>query len=122
GHRHRRPGRLLHRGASGHVAPGARRCVAQEPDRDGADGAACLAAERAEVGQKDESRGAIAAREDRWQPVRSCITPLSAAAGKRVTTIEAIGTTAAGKKIQQACGAESGGTSSLSSRMRRWSR
>jgi isoquinoline 1-oxidoreductase alpha subunit len=35
-------------------------------------------------------------------PVRSCITPISAAAGKRITTIEAIGTTPAGKKIQQA--------------------
>jgi len=34
--------------------------------------------------------------------VRSCITPVSAAAGKRITTIEAIGATAAGKKIQQA--------------------
>src|SRR5256712_1982862 len=34
--------------------------------------------------------------------VRSCITPVAAAAGKRVTTIEAIGATAAGKKIQQA--------------------
>src|SRR5437870_13373327 len=37
------------------------------------------------------------------KPVRSCITPVSAAAGKRITTIEAIGATAAGKKIQQAC-------------------
>jgi isoquinoline 1-oxidoreductase alpha subunit len=36
------------------------------------------------------------------KPVRSCITPFSAATGKRVTTIEAIGATAAGKKIQQA--------------------
>jgi isoquinoline 1-oxidoreductase alpha subunit len=36
------------------------------------------------------------------KPVRSCITPVAAAAGKRVTTIEAIGTTPAGKKIQQA--------------------
>jgi isoquinoline 1-oxidoreductase alpha subunit len=36
------------------------------------------------------------------KPVRSCITPISAAAGKRITTIEAIGATAAGKKIQQA--------------------
>jgi isoquinoline 1-oxidoreductase subunit alpha len=36
------------------------------------------------------------------KPVRSCITPISAAAGKRVTTIEAIGATAAGRKIQQA--------------------
>jgi isoquinoline 1-oxidoreductase alpha subunit len=36
------------------------------------------------------------------KPVRSCITPVSAATGKRVTTIETIGATAAGKKIQQA--------------------
>jgi len=36
------------------------------------------------------------------QPARSCITPVSAAAGRRITTIEAIGATAAGKKIQQA--------------------
>ena len=36
------------------------------------------------------------------KPVRSCITPVAAAAGKRVTTIEAIGATSAGKKIQQA--------------------
>jgi isoquinoline 1-oxidoreductase subunit alpha len=35
------------------------------------------------------------------QPVRSCITPVSAAAGKRITTIEAVGATAAGKRIQQ---------------------
>ena len=33
---------------------------------------------------------------------RSCITPISAAAGKRITTIEAIGATAAGRKIQEA--------------------
>jgi isoquinoline 1-oxidoreductase subunit alpha len=36
------------------------------------------------------------------KPVRSCITPISAAAGKRITTIEAIGATPAGRKIQQA--------------------
>ena len=36
------------------------------------------------------------------KPVRSCITPISTVAGKRITTIEAIGTTPAGKKIQQA--------------------
>ena len=36
------------------------------------------------------------------KPVRSCITPVAAAAGKRITTIEAIGATATGKKIQQA--------------------
>src|SRR5467141_1544912 len=33
---------------------------------------------------------------------RSCITPIAAAAGKRITTIEAIGATPTGKKIQQA--------------------
>jgi len=36
------------------------------------------------------------------QPTRSCITPVSAAAGKRITTIEAIGATPAGKKVQAA--------------------
>jgi isoquinoline 1-oxidoreductase alpha subunit len=36
------------------------------------------------------------------QPARSCITPVSAAAGKRITTIEAIGATPAGKKVQAA--------------------
>jgi len=36
------------------------------------------------------------------QPVRSCLTPASAAAGKRITTIEGIGATPAGKKIQAA--------------------
>ena len=36
------------------------------------------------------------------KPVRSCVTPIAAAAGKRITTIEAIGATAAGRKIQQA--------------------
>ncbi|MEP6689180.1 MAG: (2Fe-2S)-binding protein [Gemmatimonadales bacterium] len=36
------------------------------------------------------------------QPIRSCVTPLSAVVGKRVTTVEAIGDTAAGKKIQDA--------------------
>jgi len=36
------------------------------------------------------------------KPVRSCITPVSAVAGKRITTIEGIGGTATGKKIQQA--------------------
>jgi isoquinoline 1-oxidoreductase alpha subunit len=36
------------------------------------------------------------------KPVRSCITPMSAAAGKRITTIEAIGATPAGQKIQRA--------------------
>ena len=34
------------------------------------------------------------------QPVRSCITPASAAAGKKITTIEAIGGTPHGRKIQ----------------------
>ena len=36
------------------------------------------------------------------QPIRSCLTPVSAAAGKKITTIEAIGSTAAGKRIQAA--------------------
>ena len=36
------------------------------------------------------------------QPVRACSTPVSAAAGKKVTTIEAIGTTRAGKAVQAA--------------------
>ena len=36
------------------------------------------------------------------QPTRSCVTPVSAATGKQVTTIEAIGTTHAGKRIQAA--------------------
>lgn len=35
-------------------------------------------------------------------PIRSCQLPVSAAAGKSVTTIEGIGDTPAGKKIQQA--------------------
>ena len=36
------------------------------------------------------------------QPIRSCITPASATAGKRITTIEAIRASTAGKKIQDA--------------------
>jgi isoquinoline 1-oxidoreductase alpha subunit len=36
------------------------------------------------------------------QPTRSCITPVSAAVGKRITTIEAIGMTSSGRKIQTA--------------------
>jgi isoquinoline 1-oxidoreductase subunit alpha len=36
------------------------------------------------------------------QPTRSCVTPLSELAGKRVTTIEAIGQTPIGNKIQRA--------------------
>jgi isoquinoline 1-oxidoreductase subunit alpha len=36
------------------------------------------------------------------EAVRSCVTPVSAAAGKKITTIEAIGETPAGKKVQQA--------------------
>ncbi|MGA7546057.1 MAG: (2Fe-2S)-binding protein [Methyloceanibacter sp.] len=34
--------------------------------------------------------------------IRSCITPVASVAGKKVTTIEAIGETSSGKKIQQA--------------------
>jgi len=36
------------------------------------------------------------------RPIRSCITPVASAAGKSVTTIEAIGKTASGEKIQRA--------------------
>jgi len=36
------------------------------------------------------------------QAVRSCITPVSGVVGKRITTIEAIGETPPGKKIQDA--------------------
>src|SRR2546428_544701 len=36
------------------------------------------------------------------QPTRACVTPVSAAVGKRITTIEAIGATPAGKRVQQA--------------------
>ena len=36
------------------------------------------------------------------QPVRSCSTPLSAAAGKKVTTVEGIAATRAGKAVQAA--------------------
>jgi isoquinoline 1-oxidoreductase alpha subunit len=36
------------------------------------------------------------------QPVRSCSTPASAAAGKRITTIEGIGQTKEGKVLQDA--------------------
>jgi isoquinoline 1-oxidoreductase alpha subunit len=40
------------------------------------------------------------------EPVRSCITPLSAVEGKRVTTIEGIGATAVGQRVQKAWLAE----------------
>jgi isoquinoline 1-oxidoreductase alpha subunit len=40
------------------------------------------------------------------QPTRSCMTPASAVAGKRITTIEAIGATKAGKAVQDAWVAE----------------
>ena len=36
------------------------------------------------------------------QQTRSCITPVSAAVGKKITTIEAVGATPAGRKIQAA--------------------
>ena len=35
-------------------------------------------------------------------PTRSCITPVSSLAGKKIVTVEAIGATPAGKRIQQA--------------------
>jgi isoquinoline 1-oxidoreductase alpha subunit len=36
------------------------------------------------------------------QPARSCVTPIAAVGTRKVTTIEAIGNTPAGRKIQQA--------------------
>src|SRR6202789_2935897 len=36
------------------------------------------------------------------QPIRSCVTPVSAIGQRAITTIEAIGATAPGQKIQQA--------------------
>src|SRR5216110_3017577 len=36
------------------------------------------------------------------QPTRSCITPVSVAVKRKITTIEAIGATPAGKKVQAA--------------------
>jgi isoquinoline 1-oxidoreductase alpha subunit len=36
------------------------------------------------------------------QPIRSCSTPVSAAAGKKIVTIEAIGATPLGQKVQAA--------------------
>ena len=36
------------------------------------------------------------------QPIRSCVTPISAVAGRAITTIEAIGETVVGQAVQQA--------------------
>ena len=36
------------------------------------------------------------------RPIRSCITPVAAVTGKRITTIEAVGETPVGKRVQQA--------------------
>lgn len=36
------------------------------------------------------------------QAIRSCVTPVSAVAGKAITTIEAIGDTPGGRKVQEA--------------------
>ena len=36
------------------------------------------------------------------QPIRSCVTPISAMAGRAITTIEAIGETVVGQAVQQA--------------------
>ena len=41
------------------------------------------------------------------QPTRSCTTPASSVAGKRITTIEAIGATRTGKAVQSAWVVES---------------
>ncbi|MBB5466794.1 isoquinoline 1-oxidoreductase alpha subunit [Paraburkholderia sp. CI2] len=36
------------------------------------------------------------------EPARSCVTPVAAVGGRRITTIEAIGATPAGQKVQKA--------------------
>ena len=36
------------------------------------------------------------------QPIRSCVTPVSAVAGKKITTIEGVGATPVGKAVQNA--------------------
>ena len=36
------------------------------------------------------------------KPIRSCSTPVSAVAGKKITTIEAVGATPVGRKVQEA--------------------
>ena len=36
------------------------------------------------------------------EPIRSCITPISVAAGKKITTIEGIGDDPVGKRVQEA--------------------
>ena|SRR5688572_2423227 len=41
------------------------------------------------------------------EPVRSCVTPVSAVVGKKITTIEAIGDTRLGKAVQAAWTVES---------------
>ena len=40
------------------------------------------------------------------EPARACVVPLSTLAGKKITTIEGIGTTALGKRVQDAWVAE----------------
>jgi isoquinoline 1-oxidoreductase alpha subunit len=40
------------------------------------------------------------------RPTRACVTPVSAAAGARITTIEGVAATPAGKAVQQAWNAE----------------
>jgi isoquinoline 1-oxidoreductase alpha subunit len=40
------------------------------------------------------------------EPMRSCVVPVSAVAGKKITTIEGVGASALGKKVQEAWIAE----------------
>ena len=40
------------------------------------------------------------------QAIRSCVTPVSSVAGRKITTIEAVGATRAGKAVQEAWIAE----------------
>jgi isoquinoline 1-oxidoreductase alpha subunit len=41
------------------------------------------------------------------EPIRSCVTPVSAVAGRKIATVEAIGETRVGKAVQAAGAAES---------------
>jgi isoquinoline 1-oxidoreductase alpha subunit len=55
----------------------------------------------AELGAGQALCGACTVHLD-GQPIRSCVTPVSAAAGKKIVTIEAIGQDPVGAKVQDA--------------------
>src|SRR3954464_10977086 len=53
-------------------------------------------------------------------PRRSCVMPVSAAVGHEITTIEAIGATAIGKKVQQPGSTWKSCNAAIASRARSW--